>query len=224
MRKISLREADTILSFGLSINRKTEVITVKYSDEFENEIFPNFNNYLKSLANYYRNRIDRVEEKEEKINICNNFLDTIQNYKVDLRDCVKNEELFFREIQLYKEQFLYYKERLNEESPLLVLSNKKERTEFSLKQQMLILYYLNILDNLNEISISQKDIITILKGLLNKDENNIKKELSHIHSLGKKGKEIVKTPQNLEVVKSFFSTLSLMPIVEKIEADISKIK
>lgn len=221
---VELRKLTSPISFRVKISTDKRKFTVIYGDEYEDEIFSNFSHFLNSLSDYYRNRIDILQDQEDKIQICNQFIDTVQNYKLDLKDLFKNKEDFFSEITLYVEQFSFYKDRIKEQENLKLSTNSNvEKEAFSTKQQVLILHYLGFLD-LISYNTSDKIKAEIVASVIGKDITNVTRAIRNNHKIVEKGQENTKTRANLEAVKKFFQDKKQQEIVDKIEEELNTLK
>ena len=122
-------------------------------------------------------------------------------------------------IAKYKEYLEEQTEKFKEEPDL-----KKEAGSISIKQQLIILYYLGSLETVQQSEHSTKKAL-FLSRLLNKDTQNVRKELSSLHNLiyatDKLEKERIK--KDLTVVKNLFEELGIRNIVRKIATDILKL-
>lgn len=222
--KIQLRNADIPLSFGLSLSSETGKVTIKYVDNYEDEVIYDFYSFLEDLSQYYRNRIDTYENFEEKINLCSNFLDTMQGYKIDFRNVIKDQEKFYKEIDFHKEQFNYYKNRFKEAGDLKVSKSNNEKLNFSTKQQILILEYLGFLKSLNELDINEKQKGDIVSAIIGKDTGNVIKAIRNSNKAVETGSVETKTRENLKFVLELFKKNNLNSFVEKVQEDIKTIK
>lgn len=223
---IKLKDRNTKVSFKLRINSKTRVVKVIYEDG-TTEMFSDVFDYFEALSHFYRNVIDATDDTSEKINACNQFIDVIQSYKLDLRGLMKkeNQATFFEEIEIYKDSFEFYKKRINENINVKVSKAQSINISITHKQQILVLKYLDILNKIEEIAGTKEKSYSIIAGLLGKSKDNTKKAINGIEgfSLGK-GKDVVNTKENLSYVEGFFDEIGLPEIVNQIKKDKSRLK
>lgn len=101
-------------------------------------------------------------------------------------------------------------------------SNKrKSEKETTMKQQLLILHYLGIIDSMNLSETTKK--AKLLSVLLNRSEQNIRTELTYIDARKIEDSEM-KTIENLNAILPVFEEVGLNEIVETIKADLGRLK
>jgi hypothetical protein len=124
-------------------------------------------------------------------------------------------EKMFHDLELYD-----LRKELNELKEEKVNREKAKKEEITLAQQMLLMYYLGLL---NQIDISNKAKSFFLSKILNRSMDNIRKILTSINSPRISDSKI-KNEENLEVVLKIFQELKLSEIVDKVEVDLNKVK
>lgn len=215
---IRLKKANIDLAFNTIIQRDGKVL-IEYENGYENETFRDFNDYLNSLSHYYRNCIDAAETDDEKIAACNKVIDILQGYKIDLRELIKDKDLFFSEINLYNDLFIHHKQGFIEHKNLPTV----KQYEYGYKEQILIMEYLGMLNNLTTTELL-KHRAKIISAIIGKDADNAEKALRNIDGKPKEtGKDVVKTRKNLESVKALFIDVGLDNVANEIQKDIERI-
>ncbi len=220
-KRIELRNSNIPLTFGIRFSADNDTVIVKYVDNFEDELVKDFYIFLDDLSQYYRNRIDSYEGFNEKLNLCNKFLDTIQGYKMNLRNTIDDNEKFFKEIDFHKEQFNYLKSRFIEVKDLKVSQSDDKIISYSTKQQILIFEYLGGFKLMSEINL-EKHKAKIISAIIGKNFDNTKKALENNSKKVLKGTE-TKTKENLIAVRDLFMANNLSEIANKIQQDINSI-
>ena len=112
------------------------------------------------------------------------------------------------------------KDKMRDEKHIEEFHNKKKkRKETTHKQQVLILHYLGILDQLKNPTI-KKGIL--FSALLNMDKKNTEDYIRNVG--GKTEKNEIKTRNNLEFVYNLFEELEMTELASQVKIDIDKIK
>ncbi|MCE5347117.1 MAG: hypothetical protein LLG13_12650 [Bacteroidales bacterium] len=96
-------------------------------------------------------------------------------------------------------------------------NNNSKKGETTLAQQLLILHYL---DFINQIHTSTVKKSFLLEKLLNRSKGNIKTDITYIN--GKKSK--IKSRENLELVEDILRKSGLNEIADIVQVDLNKIK
>jgi hypothetical protein len=94
-----------------------------------------------------------------------------------------------------------------------VKKRKSKEKETSEKQQLLILHYLGFIDKIDLTTIKKAEL---LSSLLNKNNQNIRNDLTYING---KGKENIFTEDNIKFVYELFKKVGLSDIAKKIEKE-----
>lgn len=165
--------------------------------------------------------------KSEIDNLINEFPD----WEVTLYDYLKNE-LEYIENQIYNDDFRFEEERLKN---LHLLSNTLERifgksigtqkkhNELTLKQKILVLEYLGVLNALKSCKQEQQKA-NIISAIIGQDFSNVKKALTNNNRKPvEKGSQETKTKENLEVVHDFFKANGLSEIANEVQKSINTI-
>lgn len=100
-------------------------------------------------------------------------------------------------------------------------NKKKSDIETTTKQQILILHYLGFLDSLKIDENTKK--AKLLSVLLNRNVQNIRKELTYIDILKIENSKI-KTALNLKAILPLFEEMGLPEALNKIRADMTELK
>ncbi len=95
--------------------------------------------------------------------------------------------------------------------------NKKE--EITLAQQLLLLHYLGLL---NQIDLNTKAKSDLLSNILNRSKDNIRKNMTYINS-PKISHSKIKNVENLELVLDIFQRLSMSEEADRVKVDLNKI-
>jgi hypothetical protein len=103
------------------------------------------------------------------------------------------------------------------------LQYKESKNVWSIKEQLIALHYLGVLEKFDKIDNSTKKA-QFLGLLLNKDVQNIRKEFSSINNLlPKSKKERPQAKKNLESLRTEFNNLGLTNIVKAIDNDLQRL-
>ncbi len=215
-----LREQTSNVSFSMKIDLKTGGVTITFSDTGETESFYDYYSYLYDLSCYYRNRLDVQDDLDVKVNLCNNFINSLYLDMTDMQLRLVDKDRLYREVHIYIEQFEYFKKQYKEKIDLPKSGTSKAKYP-SLNEKLLILHYLGVLNTLmNDIGTLDKTS-KLLSLLMERSNDNVSHSISNIDQIKKK--EAVKTPKTLAAVKNIFSEYQLTSIVKKIDADLAKI-
>jgi hypothetical protein len=95
-----------------------------------------------------------------------------------------------------------------------------QKDKITTKQQILILHYLDIIENLCVTETTKK--AKLLSFIFNRHEQNIRTVLTNMPNVKYNSKNNPFTPDNMEFVKNIFSDIGLNDIVRKIENDIKE--
>ena len=109
---------------------------------------------------------------------------------------------------------------LNQFKDEKIEQEKQKNEEFTMAQQLLVLYYL---DFLKGIDLSLKVKSKLLSKILNRSMDNIKKNIPYIDST-KISHSKIKNITNLKVVWKLFNDLSMLEVADKVKVELNKIK
>jgi len=98
-------------------------------------------------------------------------------------------------------------------------NKKKKRKETTHKQQILILHYLGILDQLKNTTVNKG---ILFSDLLNMDKKNTEDYIRYVG--GKIEENEIKTKNNLEFVYNLFDELDMTELAGQVKRDIDKLK
>jgi hypothetical protein len=98
-------------------------------------------------------------------------------------------------------------------------NKKKKRKETTHKQQILILHYLGILDQLKNTTVNKG---LLFSDLLNMDKKNTEDYIRYVG--GKIEENEIKTRNNLEFVYKLFDELEMTELAGQVKRDIDKLK
>ncbi len=190
-----------------------ELNTTIENDEFE----------LNSIRSYYEitNSVSfqKLSDEQKK-----SFIDTlllnfeeIEKYSKDYNRFVRGKQGYLDSGNEYKLFNSYFNKPISK-----VDVKKKSKNRITTNQQLLILYYLDILKSNGSFS-KNEDIkynntkkSEILSYILGQDKHNIRKTFSDLENK-------LKTKNNLEVVKRIFEDIKVPELVEIIDSDIKKL-
>ncbi|MCX6262792.1 MAG: hypothetical protein NTY95_18475 [Bacteroidia bacterium] len=123
------------------------------------------------------------------------------------------------ESQKIENEIVKLRKEVNELNNELNKRKQVKKDEITLAQQLLLLYYLGLL---NEIDLNTKDKSFLLSKILNRSKDNIKKVITYINS-PKISLSKIKNVQNLELVLNIFEALKMPEVADKVKVDINKL-
>lgn len=219
--KRRLENENGIVSFKTKFNLQSGKITITFSDTGETQEFFGYRDFLYELSYYYRRRLETIENVEEKIQLCEVFLNYLHMCLTDWRRFYKDKENLYNEVQLYIEQFKYFKLQYEERKNIFTVEVKEGET-LSISEKLIALSYLGILDSIATIVPLQKNQASLLSLLLDRNFDNVKKTLREVNGKPKQ-KDAVKTRKTLANVLELGKATGIKLIESKAREDLGKI-